>query len=326
MDWSDLRFFLEVARHHKLADAALRLHIDPTTLSRRIRRLESDLNTMLFQRTPKGHTLTTDGIKVASYAQDMERASMRAKRDLMAKSRRAMGVVRLGATEGFGTWIVAPALGALHKQNPNLEVDLITSRGSLSITKHEVDIAILLERPISGRIKIRKLSDYRFKVYGSKDYLDQHKPVSAVQDLNQHKFVGYVEDLVCSPQLQYYKEVLPHVRSFMRSTSIIAQYKAVIGGAGLGVLPCFIAASDPDLVPVLPEEVFIDRTFWLAIHEDMAGLVKIQAVSEFLTEIVKSKKSHLMGKEANNEYAVENQVYRHGKIAGTDCAIPTRTH
>ncbi|MEE3213933.1 MAG: LysR family transcriptional regulator, partial [Pseudomonadota bacterium] len=51
LDWQDLQVFLEVARHPRLADAARRLGVDHSTLSRRTRRFEQRLNTQLFERS-----------------------------------------------------------------------------------------------------------------------------------------------------------------------------------------------------------------------------------------------------------------------------------
>ena len=51
MNWDDLKLFLVVSRQQKLDLAAAQLQQDPTTLSRRLRRLESDVGQTLFERT-----------------------------------------------------------------------------------------------------------------------------------------------------------------------------------------------------------------------------------------------------------------------------------
>ena len=60
-NWDDLRFFLELARRGRLVAAAQRLHVDHTTVARRIAALEESLNTRLFDRTPRGHLVTKAG-------------------------------------------------------------------------------------------------------------------------------------------------------------------------------------------------------------------------------------------------------------------------
>ena len=50
MDWSNLEFFLAVARTGSLSSAAKNLQVNHSTVSRRLDRLESDLNIKLFKK------------------------------------------------------------------------------------------------------------------------------------------------------------------------------------------------------------------------------------------------------------------------------------
>ena len=61
MNWDDLRLFLEVARSTRLVEAARRLDIDHSTLSRRLRRFEATLGTQLLERNNQGCVLTPHG-------------------------------------------------------------------------------------------------------------------------------------------------------------------------------------------------------------------------------------------------------------------------
>jgi DNA-binding transcriptional LysR family regulator len=55
------------------------------------------------------------------------------------------------------------------------------------------------------------------------------------------------------------------------------------------MLPCFVADQEPDLQLVLANEVTVTRSFWLAVHEDIADHARIRAVIDFLTELVASR-------------------------------------
>ncbi|MFI0817895.1 LysR family transcriptional regulator [Streptomyces sp. NPDC021098] len=61
MDLRSLRYFLAVAEERHIGRAANRLHMTQPPLSRAIRQLEGDLGALLFERTPKGVTLTPAG-------------------------------------------------------------------------------------------------------------------------------------------------------------------------------------------------------------------------------------------------------------------------
>ena len=57
-NWDDIRFFLELARKGRLVAAATRLHVDHTTVSRRIAQLEQAVDARLFDKSPQGYQLT----------------------------------------------------------------------------------------------------------------------------------------------------------------------------------------------------------------------------------------------------------------------------
>ena len=58
LDWDNVRHFLEVVRSGSVTQAALRLGVNQTTVSRRITALESRLGKKLFERSGHGWVIT----------------------------------------------------------------------------------------------------------------------------------------------------------------------------------------------------------------------------------------------------------------------------
>ncbi|MEO0551153.1 MAG: LysR family transcriptional regulator [Pseudomonadota bacterium] len=283
MNWDDLKIFLDVVRQPKLEQTAIKLDMDATTISRRLKRLETELETTLFERTRRGHMLTPSGEALAKQVENMESTAF----DIVSRTagdRTASGRVRLGVPEGVGTKLIAPALSLFKQRYPEINTDLIALSGFVSVPKREADMSVLLTRPSAGRLKIRRLSDYSLKLYGSARYLADSIPVQSAKDLSEHTLIGYVDDLIYSNQLRYFGELLQGRSPDLCSTSINAQLEMVKAGAGLGILPCFMARQHPELVEVLPDAFRLERTFWLAVHEDVAGLKRNRLVSDFLAE------------------------------------------
>lgn len=284
MNWDDLRLFLEVARRQTLDEAATSLRQDATTISRRLRRLETQLGQTLFERTRRGHILSSAGERLVVHVEAME-ASAAGILDAGDAASDMAGHVRLGVPEGLGVSFIAPALSELATQYPQLHIDLITLSGFVSVPKREADMSILLTRPQTGRLKVLKLGDQSLCLYGHKSYLKDHPPVKMLQDLQDHTLIGYVEDRIYSSQLRYFDEVLTGLTPTLCSTNINVQHQLIVQGAGIGVLPRFIAHQSPDLEIVLKDEITITRSFWLVIHEDVANLARIKAMRDFLVQL-----------------------------------------
>lgn len=290
MNWDDLKLFLVVSRQQKLDLAAALLQQDPTTLSRRLRRLESDVGQTLFERTRRGHVLTPEGEALAARVEAMEALAL-AVGESGEGERSLIGKVRLGVTEGFGTAFVAPALADFVAEWPGIAIDLIALSGLVSVPKREADMSVLLTRPKAGRLKVRRLTDYSLQLYASEAYLAAHPPINSIDELGSHKLIGYVDDLIYSPQLRYFDDVLPGLHHALSSPSIIAQTEMTRAGAGLCILPKFIASRHAELVPVLTDEIEVKRSFWLAVHEDVASLARIRVLSDYLADLVKQRQA-----------------------------------
>ena len=295
MNWDDLRLLLDVSRHPRLADVAARTGLDATTISRRLRRLETDLGLELFERTPRGHLLTPTGQAVADKAESVEHTASEIATLSESVGPQAAGRVRLGVPEGLGSLFIAPAVAGFATRYPNIGLDIIALSGFVSVPKREADMSILLTRPKTGRIKVRKLSDYVLRLYAHPDYLARTPPVETVGDLAAHDLIGYVDDLIYSTQLRYHEDIAPGLTPRFCSPSIVAQWQMAREGAGIAVLPQFIAAGDPGLVRVLEQEVRLERAFWLAIHEDVHGTSRVHAVNQFLDQLVTESAGRLAG-------------------------------
>lgn len=283
MNWDDLRLFLAVCRQPRLEDTAIHTGLDATTISRRIKRLEQDLGLTLFERSRRGHRMTPSGERIAALCETIESTALEILALGGAEAALA-GRVRLGAPEGFGATVIAPALATFRREHPQIDVDLIALSGFVSVPKRQADMSILLTRPTTGRLKVRSLGDYELHLYASADYVAGAPPLLQQDDLRNHTLIGYSEDLIYSSQLRYLSDIVPGLAPQLCSPSIIAQQTMVAAGAGVGILPAFMARQDQRLVRVVPD-VTVTRTFWLSVHEDVAGLTRVREVISFLTDL-----------------------------------------
>jgi DNA-binding transcriptional LysR family regulator len=81
----------------------------------------------------------------------------------------------------------------------------------------------------------------------------------------------------------------------LQSSNLIAQLQACLAGAGLCVLPDFIATKEPGLVRILPDAVHLELSLWLVVHADIRRLARIRAVMDLIVEAVKADKALFTG-------------------------------
>jgi DNA-binding transcriptional LysR family regulator len=285
-DWNDLRSFLAVARSGKLTGAAARLQIDHTTLSRRLTSLENALKAKLFDRSPSGYTLTDQGRRLLPTAEEMERLALTVQDSVGGTSACVEGTVRIGAPEGFGSYFLAPRIWALKAVHPELLVQLVAATAVFSLSRRDADIVISVSRPPAGRLTVSKLTDYDLALYASLAYLETHPPIRSAADLPQHSFVSYIGELLHFPELDFLQHVAPGGTASVESSNLLAQLRATLAGAGLCVLPAFLAKEEKGLIRVLPDEVSLTRSLWLIVHQDLAELARIKAVVRFIKDEV----------------------------------------
>lgn len=290
MRWDDLRYFLAVARSGQLTTAAKRLQVDNATVARRIKVLETALDAQLFDRNPKGYRLTDVGRRLMPSAEAVETTTLEARSLVQGSGDALEGVVRIGAPDGFGSCFLAPRIHKLAERHPDLELQLSAMPRVFSLSNREVDLAIGVTRPKTGRVIAAKLTDYRLGLYAARHYLEREAPIRRPQDLRQHRMIGYIADLIFDPKLDYMPSLDPSIVPQISSTNLIAQLNATIAGAGVCILPVFLAGETPGLQAVLPNKFSLLRTFWIMSHENTANLRRIRATIDFIKDEVRASK------------------------------------
>ena len=288
MNWDDLKSFLILSRSSKLLIAAKKLKVEPTTIARRIKRLEKNLKIQLFNKSPKGYSLTERGLDLVKYSEKIENQIFGINERLVKTNSLISGKVRVTVGEGLGVEVISKNIEKFYQKYPEIEIELLADTKSRSISNKETDILICLSRPKSGRLICSKLCDYFVRLYASKEFLKKNKILN-INDLNEKPFVSYVDEFIEFPELDYLKEVCRRPKIVFSSNSLRSQLMAVETGLGLGLLHTFIASNNPNLNVVLKNFIKIKREYWIVIHENNHQLERIKVFCDFLREIVKKK-------------------------------------
>ncbi|MDO9525486.1 MAG: LysR family transcriptional regulator [Gemmobacter sp.] len=281
LDWDDLRIFLAVARAESLSGAGRGLKLDAATVGRRVARLEEQLGTRLFVKSPQGYALTDAGGRLMPHAEAAEQAMAGATEDLGGAAGQLTGQLRIGAPDGCANYLLPQVCAAICDDHPGLEIHIVALPRVFNLSKREADLAIAVSPPAAGRLTVQKLTEYHLHLAAHRDYLALHPAISTRADLRGHRMIGYIPDMIFDKELDYLAETGADAVG-LASNSVSVQMQMIRAGAGLGIVHDFAIPSTPGVRKVLTQEVSLTRTLWLIRHADDRRSERLARLSEAL--------------------------------------------
>jgi DNA-binding transcriptional LysR family regulator len=187
METDQLRLFVEVARRCNFALVARDRAIDPSSVSRLIAGLETDLGVRLFQRTTRRVVLTEAGHRYLSRVEPLLNDLDHARDEVLAVSGELVGTLRLTTSIAFGRQRLVPLLPAFRTQFPRLRLELLLTDAILDLVDERVDLAVRLGPSFDTSLVGIKLCDTRYLVCASPDYLKRVAPLRQPHDVASHR-------------------------------------------------------------------------------------------------------------------------------------------
>jgi len=279
----DLLVLLAVSRHRTFSAAARELSLDHTTVARRLHALADALGGRLLVESPAGWDLTPLGESACAAGRSVESALEGIARPADERqTTRLRGLVRIHAPEGFVVEAVAPVVAELARLHPDLACEIVSVTRPTPQHGPSADLDIGVTRTTSRRVVTRKLASYQLGLFATTGYLDSAPPIRTRSDLREHAPVYYVESMLQVTDLDLIDQFFPRRRRALGATSVHAQLALVAAGAGIGLLPTYLARHDPALVPVLPDEAITTLTYWMASRPANLRRPEVAAVAEVI--------------------------------------------
>ena len=156
--------------------------------------------------------------------------------------------MRIGAPDGVSNYLLIDACDALSRDNPDLQVQVVALPRMFSLSKREADLAITVSPPTAGRLTVRKIADYRLRLYARADLVAGLGPVRdhrRPREAARHRLhLGH--DLRQGARLLRAARARATEPS-LTSNSLIMQLRWCLRGVGLCILPDFVAREHPEL-------------------------------------------------------------------------------
>ena len=295
MNWDDLRFFLAVYREGSSSAAARRLKVRHSTVGRRLLALEGDLGVPLFVRTGTGFAATEAGLAIVAAAEEVERRTVDIAQLAQSLRHGIEGKVRVTTSEAFAGYLFGK-LPPLRDAHPLLQVDIVAGNRSFDLLKGEADIAVRMVPTEQPDLVSRVLGEASWSLYASRAYLQAAGRPRSTDDLSGHQVVGFDDSMAGSPGATWLAANAAGATLALVGNSVGAVVQAADSGAGIAMIPCFLAAARPNLVRLF-DDLAEKRNIWLVFRRDAGEIARVRAVIDFISETIRADRALFLGGE-----------------------------
>lgn len=282
--WSLYRTFLSVVREGSLSAAARELGLTQPTVGRQVEQLEQQLGVSLFVRGQRGLTPTEAALELVGHAEAMASAAAALERAASGSREAVTGTVRLAASDIVGCEVLPAMLADFRELHPGVGLELAASNRLSNLMVREADIAVRMTRPEQGALIARPMGTVRIGLFAHRRYAERHGLPGSIEALRRHATVGFEQPSRLPPSVTSTGIDLRHEHFDFRTDNDVAQLAAIRAGMGIGGVQLGIAATEPDLVPVLPEQIGFSLEMWLVMHEDTRSVRRVRLLFDFLAE------------------------------------------
>jgi DNA-binding transcriptional LysR family regulator len=269
-DLNSLALFAKVVEAGSFSEAARRLKMPISTVSRRIAELEDQLGVRLLERSTRNLRLTELGAEVLEHAVRSAELNEAVESVVSNRLSDVSGTLKLSAPPSVSDTLLTPLVTAFQASYPNVRVQILVTERLVDLIAEGVDLAFRLGTLKDSCLVARRVLTYRHQLVASPSYLKTCKPPNGPQDLLDHRLLTFSH---WKPENSWTfvhkngmdKETLtfqPHIS--MNDYTGLAP--ALAAGAGIGELPPVVQPGlirEGRLVEVMPDWRF--RTYDLSL-------------------------------------------------------------
>lgn len=166
MDIRQLLYFREIVKQGGISKAAELLHIAQPPLSQLLKKLETELGTILIHRYRKKWELTETGELLYKYAEQMLMEMQDVKLRILEIEQGTSGTVRIGVSSSCSNMLI-DYISLYRAQFPNVKISIINGNSEellKRLEQKEIDVALLLRLSNSEQYKMKILKKQPYVV------------------------------------------------------------------------------------------------------------------------------------------------------------------
>ena len=191
-DMASLATFIVVAEERSFTKAAKRQGVSPSAISHAMRGLEEELGVRLLARTTRSVSLTDAGERLLVRLKPALGEIGETLDELSGNRNKPAGRIRLLLPRLAVKAVLAPKLGQLHREYPDIVLDVTTDDSRRDIVADGFDAGVHFGEYIEkDMIAMRVSQDQRPAIIGSPGYFESHPRPKLPRDLLQHSCINF---------------------------------------------------------------------------------------------------------------------------------------
>ena len=190
-DLNALIVFAKVAETQSFSEAARRLNMPISTVSRKVADLEDALGVRLLERSTRSLRLTDVGADILSEAQRGAEVSEAVKGIVSNQLSEVKGLLRLSAPPSIADSLLAPILNGFHASYPGVRVHVLVTDRFVDHIAEGVDLVFRVGELKDSSLVAKTILTYRRRLVASPDYLTRNAPPGMPADLLDHRLLAF---------------------------------------------------------------------------------------------------------------------------------------
>ena len=275
MDVRDLQVFLSVAKHLNYTRAAEEVNLSQPSVSVRMRELERDLGSKLFEQLGKKIALTEAGQLLVPYATRIIATMSDARQAIDELQGLERGLLRIGASTTPGMYLIPQTIAHFKRRYPKIEVRLAvkdTRQIEDGVIRNEFDFGFVGGHLAGDEVDVLPwMTDHLVLVVPSNHLLARKKSVKAA-DLRKERFILREAGSATRAAVAHHlKKADLEVETVMEMENPESVKKAVQSGLGIAFISKFAVETElkaKSLVAVRVTGLDINRELKIVYRKD----------------------------------------------------------
>ena len=193
--FEDIHVFCAVAKHYSFAKAARELGLSTPVVTRRLARLEKELDTRLLNRTTRQVTLTEAGSLFYSDVNELIQTFEASKENVKSLTNNVSGTLKVGIPHSVSHYYVSPNLHLFLAKYPHLKIFISTGTEQFNLLNNGYDLIVHCGELPNSSFYYKKIGTMKKIICASPEYLKKHGTPKHYTELSTHNCLSHQDSI-----------------------------------------------------------------------------------------------------------------------------------